>query len=260
MSTREQIVHNLRTSLHSFGSLLDGLTAEQWSVQSLCPAWTTHGVAVHTTTIESALLGWRPDSGDNPFAPMGDIAQELSALSPDALRARYHEVVLGRLHELERMTDDEFDAPSFTPVGQATYSRFMAIRVFDIWAHEQDVRVPLGLPGDAGGAAAEMALDEVERSIGYIAGKKIGLADGQSIAFHLTGPVHRDIFVKVDGRAARVPELPNPDVTVTADSLTFMLLACGRIDPGPAIADGRISWIGDADIGERAARNLAFTM
>jgi uncharacterized protein (TIGR03083 family) len=217
-------------------------------------------VAVHLTTIESALLGWRPDSGDNPFTKMGAIAQQLSALEPDDLRARFHEVVLGRLHEIERMTDAEFDAPSFTPVGQATYGRFMSIRVFDIWVHEQDVRVPLGVPADSGGPAAEMALDEVEVSIGYIAGKKIGLADGQSIAFHLTGPVHRDIFVKVDGRAARVAELPNPDVTVTADSLTFMLLACGRIDPGPAIADGRISWIGDAAIGERAARNLAFTM
>jgi len=260
MSTREQIVHNLRTSLHSFGSLLDQLTPEQWNAQSLCPAWTAHGVAVHTTTVETALLGWRPDSGDNPFAPMGDIAQELAALGPDEVRERFHQVVLGRLREIERMTDAEFDAPSFTPVGQATYGRFMAIRVFDIWVHEQDVRVPLGMPGDTAGPAAEMALDEVEGSIGYIAGKKIGLADGQSIAFHLTGPVHRDIFVKVDGRAARVPALPNPDVTVSADSLTFMLLACGRIDPGPAIADGRISWIGDADLGERAARNLAFTM
>ena len=260
MTTREQIVHNLRTSLHSFGSLLDELTPEQWNVQSLCPAWTVHGVAVHTTAIESALVGWRPDSGDNPLVRMGAIVQELAALAPDELRARFHEVVLARLQEIERMTDAEFDAPSFTPVGQATYGRFMAIRVFDIWVHEQDMRVPLDMPGDASGPAAEMALDEVQGSIGYIAGKKIGLADGQGIAFHITGPVRRDILVKVDGRAARVPELPNPDVTVSADSLTFMLLACGRIDPGPAIADGRISWIGDAELGERAARNLAFTM
>lgn len=260
MTTREQIVHNLRTVLHSFGSLIDGLTPEQWNAQSLCPAWTTHGVVVHTVAIESALLGWDPASGENPFARMAELTPALNEMSPDELRARFHEVVVGRLREIEDMTDAQFDAPSLTPVGQATYGRFITIRVFDIWVHEQDIRVPLGLPGDAGGPAAEMALDEVEGSIGYIAGKKIGLPDGRSIAFHLTGPVHRDIFVKVDGRAARVAELPSPDVTVTADSLTFMLLACGRIDPGPAIADGSISWIGDAELGERAARNLAFTM
>ena len=260
MTTREQIVHNLRTVLHSFGSLIDGLTPDQWNAQSLCPAWTVHGVVVHTVGIESALLGWRPDGGENPFSRLATILPELSAMTPDELRARHHEVVVGRLREIEAMTDAEFDAPSFTPVGEATYGRFMTIRVFDIWVHEQDIRVPLGRPGDAGGPAAEMALDEVQGSIGYIAGKKIGVPDGGSIAFHVTGPVRRDILVKVDGRAQRVAELPAPDVTVTVDSLTFMLLACGRIDPGPAIADGSISWIGDNALGDRAARNLAFTM
>ncbi|MFZ4718387.1 MAG: maleylpyruvate isomerase family mycothiol-dependent enzyme [Ilumatobacteraceae bacterium] len=260
MSTREQILHNLRVSLHSFGSVIDALTPDQWNAQSLCPAWTAHGVVAHTTAIEAALLGWRPDSPDNPFALMGPIAQELSGLSPAALRARFHEVVAARLLELEAMSDDEFTAPSFTPVGQATYARFMAIRVFDIWVHERDIRVPLDIPGDDGGPAAEMALDEVEGSIGYIAGKKIGVPDGQGLAFHLTGPVRRDIFVKVDGRAARVPELVDPDAVLTADSLTFVLLACGRINPDEPIRDGRVAWSGDPALGERAARNLAFTM
>jgi uncharacterized protein (TIGR03083 family) len=259
MSTREQIVHNLRATLHSFGSLLDGLTRDQWQVQSLCPDWTVQGVALHTTLIESALVGWRP-GGENPFAAMAVLAPELSALTPAALTARFHQVVVGRLREIETMTDDEFFAPSFTPVGQATYARFMEVRVFDLWVHERDIRVPLGLSGDDGGPAAEMSLDEVDGSIGYIAGKKIGVPDGMSIAFHVTGPVHRDIYVRVDGRAARVEHLAEPDVTVTADSLTFMLLACGRIDPEQAVADGRISWMGDADLGARAARNLAFTM
>ncbi|MFM2079221.1 MAG: hypothetical protein RJA49_3111 [Actinomycetota bacterium] len=259
MSTREQIVHNLRATLHTFGSLLDGLEAGQWQVQSLCPAWSVQGVAVHTTTIESALLGWRP-GGDHPFAAMADIAAELSSLSPAALTARFHQVVVARLREIETMTDDEFFAPSFTPVGQGTYARFMEVRVFDIWVHERDIRVPLGLHGDDSGPAAEMSLDEVEGSIGYIAGKKIGVPDGMSIAFHVNGPVHRDIYVKVDGRAARVDHLAEPDVTVTTDSLTFMLLACGRIDPEQAVADGRISWMGDTDLGARAARHLAFTM
>ena len=66
--------------------------------------------------------------------------------------------------------------------------------------------------------------------------------------------------MKVDGRAAVVDGLDDPSVEVTADSLTFVQLACGRIDPQQAIDDGRISWTGDAEWGENAARNLAFTM
>ena len=50
------------------------------------------------------------------------------------------------------------------------------------------------------------------------------------------------------------------DVTLTTDSLTFMLLACGRIDPEGPISDGRITWTGDDAVGAHAARNLAFTM
>jgi uncharacterized protein (TIGR03083 family) len=181
-------------------------------------------------------------------------------MTPAELTTRYHEVVSARLEELAAMTDESFDAPSFTPVGQATYARFMAIRVFDTWVHHRDITVPLGIATDDSGPAAEISLGEVEGSIGYIAGKKIGVPDGQGIAFEVTGPVPRRILVKVDGRAARVAELPSPDVTLTADTLTFMLLACGRIDPEQAIAAGSVHWTGDDELGGRAARNLAFTM
>ena len=78
---------------------------------------------------------------------------------------------------------------------------FMAIRVFDFWVHERDITTPLGLPTDDGDARAEMALAEVERSLGYIVGKKAGFPDGSSIVFHLTGPLRRDLHVTVDGRA-----------------------------------------------------------
>lgn len=259
MSTRTRLVQQLDDVFTSFGRVVDSLTPEQWHAPSLCPAWTVQGVVQHVTVIEAALLGWRP-GGDNPFAAMGAIGAELAALSPSDLAARYHSTVRERLAELQTMTDEEFDAPSITPVGQATYGRFMAIRVFDTWVHERDIRVPLGLAGDDSGAAAETSLDEVQGSIGYIAGKKIGLPDGRGIAFHVTGPVQRDILVKVDGRAARVAELPAPDVEVWADSLTFMLLACGRIDPEEAIAAGGIRASGEPELAQRAMRKLAFTM
>lgn len=259
MSTRTDLIARLDDAFTSFGRVIDSLSPQQWQVQSLCPAWTAQGVVQHVTMIEAGLLGWRP-GGENPFAAMAALATEISALAPTELVGRYHSTVQARLAELHGMTDDEFDAPSFTPVGQATYGRFMAIRVFDTWVHERDIRVPLGLDGDDGGPAAETSLDEVQGSIGYIAGKKIGVPDGMGIAFHVTGPVQRDILVKVDGRAARVVELPSPDVEVWADSLTFMLLACGRIDPEQAVADGRIRATGEPQLAARAMRNLAFTM
>ena len=47
---------------------------------------------------------------------------------------------------------------------------------------------------------------------------------------------------------------------VPADTTTFIMLACGRIDPQEQIDAGRISWRGDEAWGEKAARNLRFTM
>jgi hypothetical protein len=100
----------------------------------------------------------------------------------------------------------------------------------------------------------------VENSIGYIVGKKVGLSDGKGIAFRLTGPIVREIDVAVDGRAMRVDHLDQPDVMLTTDSTTFIQLACGRIDPQIPIDSRAITWKGDDELGERAARNLRFTM
>ena len=57
-----------------------------------------------------------------------------------------------------------------------------------------------------------------------------------------------------------VPPIRVTDVTVTTDSTTFIQLACGRIDPQAQIDSGAVSWSGDDTLGDRAARNLRFTM
>lgn len=259
MVSRNVVTDNLRTAFASFGAVVAGLSDADWQVPSTCPAWTVQGVVNHVTMAEVALSGWAP-SADSPFAKAPAIVAELAALSPAQLGARYQRTAEDRLAEIAAMDDATFDTPCFTPVGPATYRRFMAIRAFDIWVHERDIRVPLGLGGDDSGPVAEAALDEVHNSLGFIVGKKIGLADGKSIAFEVTGPVTRTMYAKVDGRAAKVDHLDAPDVTLRTDSLTFMLLACGRIDPSGPISDGRVSWSGDAALAEHAARNLAFTM
>ena len=259
MTDRVQIVDNLRTVLGSFGSLVAGLTPEQWRVQSLCPDWTVRGVVQHVTMIEEALMGWRPGDA-SPFDKLPAVQAELNTLGDQQLGERFRAVAGQRLAELGTADDELFAMPSLTPVGQGTYGRFMAIREFDIWVHERDVRIPLDLPGDDGGPAAEMALDEVARSLGYIVGKKVGLPDGKSIVFDLRGPVARRLAVVVDGRARAVDDVADPDVTVSTDSLTFMLLACGRIDPEVPISAGTVTWAGDDEWGARAARSLRFTM
>ncbi len=262
MSDRQRTIDNHLAAFDQFEAVTTGLTEEEWNTHSLCPEWTVHGAVAHVVAIETVLAGWFPASAEDPppFAKAGEFMTASADMSGEELREKMLEVFAIRRAELAALTDEQFETPSMTPVGLQTYGRFMAIRVFDIWTHEQDIRVPTGKPGNRGGAVAEQAFEEIVGSIGYIAGKKIGLEEGQSICFDITGPVVRKLNVLVEGRAKAVETLEDPTATLTTDSLTFSLLACGRIDPQEPIDDGDITWSGDAELGEKAARNLRFTM
>jgi uncharacterized protein (TIGR03083 family) len=238
-------------------ALCADLSDDDWQTQSLCPDWTVRGVVDHVTSIEAVMAGWLPDDDKSP-PPFERAGEFLADSTPyvEKVRAVYDR----RRSDLATLSSADLDRPSWTPLGPATYGRFLAIRVFDLWVHERDITTPLGRATDDSGIAAELALAEVENSIGYIVGKKVGLPDGKSLTFDLTGPLVRQIHVAVDGRAAKVDHLDNPDVVVTTDSTTFIQLACGRIDPQAQIDSGTISWKGDDELGDRAARNLRFTM
>ena len=42
-----------------------------------------------------------------------------------------------------------------TPAGPDTYGRFMRVRIFDCWMHEQDIRRAVGRPGHVEGPAVD---------------------------------------------------------------------------------------------------------
>lgn len=242
-------------------ALCSDLGDAQWQVRSLCPDWTVRDVVNHVTGIEAAMAGWLPEDDRTP-PPFERAADFLRAGDVDDTPyvERVRAVYDRRRRDLAALSNPDLQRPSWTPIGPGTYGRFLAIRIFDFWVHERDITTPLGRATDDSGVAAEIALAEVENSIGYIIGKKVGLPDQKSITFRLTGPIVRELSVTVDGRAKRVDHLANPDVTLTTDSTTFIQLACGRIDPQIPIDSGAITWKGDDELGERAARNLRFTM
>ena len=259
MSVHE--VDCLLESMDSVVDLLGRLDEREWRVPSLCPAWQVRHVVAHLDGIEEALTGWRP-SGETPvpFAIAGDLFDEVDDWPPDRLLDRFRDVLAGRRDELLTADATMFDEVSWTPVGIQTYGRFMAIRNFDFWVHEQDIRVPLGRPGHTRGPAAELALDEVRRSFGYIVGKRAGIPDGSSVLVELTGPIEAHLAAIVDGRARVIDDLDRPDAVVRTDFLTFMLLACGRTDPEVQLSAGNIELQGNDELAGQLARNLRFTI
>ena len=227
-----------------------GLTEEEWLAPTPCPGWSVAAQYAHIIGTESALLGLPAPEAD-PGAPqhvknpVGGSNEVWVVALRDASRldvlSRFAEVTGKRREALAEMGEEEFSAPSRTPIGDADYRRFMQLRVFDCWVHEQDVRDALGRPGHESGPVAEQTVDEIFRAIGFIVGKRAGAPDGSTLRIRLTGPVEREVLVAVrGGRAAAVASSAvEPDDTVTLSSPAFTRLACGRIDP-QEVLDGAL--------------------
>ena len=62
------------------------------------------------------------------------------------------------------MDAEAWAAEGFTPAGTDTYGRFMRIRIFDTWLHEQDIRDAMDRPGHESGLPVELTLDEMSRA------------------------------------------------------------------------------------------------
>jgi uncharacterized protein (TIGR03083 family) len=230
-----------------------------WVSPSLCPGWSCKDALLHLTTAEIGFADW-DDLSKPPIERIRAAMGELRGRSGADVLDAFARITERRGQQLQAMSEDDLDRSSWTAAGPGSYRRYMEIRVFDHWAHEQDIRVPLGRPGHVQGRGAVMSLDEAHLALGYLVGKRAAAPDGSSVAIHVTGPNQRDLYAVVEGRARIVEHLEGPTADVTVDFATFMLLCCGRIDPQGPLTDGRVRLVGEAVLAERVARNLAFTI
>lgn len=264
---KDRVVDLLEEEWSTLATLLAELPTAAWGAPAL-PGWTVHDVVAHLVGGERMLAGAPrpevPNAEDEAPHVRNAIAKvneawvvALRGETPSQMVDAFRSITDERLATLRAMTAQDFEAPSWTPVGDATYGRFMEIRVFDFWMHEQDIRTAAGRPGHETGAAAELVLDEVVRNLGYIVGKRAGLPEGTSVEFRLTEPIPRTLRVVVDGRARLVDALDgDPTVTLTLTSSLFLRLAGGRVDPGKAVDEVGLG--GDPELGRRLVESLGY--
>jgi uncharacterized protein (TIGR03083 family) len=266
---KDHVVAMLADEWSAITGLLAGLPAQAWATPVL-PGWDVHDVLAHLTGTELALSGTSlpdppagSDTGPHVHNDIGKVNElwvvSLRRLSHDELLAEFGDVTARRLASLNAMSVEDFNAPSWTPAGPGTYRRFMQIRIFDCWMHEQDIRAAVGRPGHETGPAAERSLDEVAGALGYIIGKRGGAPDGSSVLIRLTGPIERELRVVTDGRAKLVDAIDGePTATITLPSSLFLRLAGGRTDAGAAL--DLVALGGDTGLARQLATNLAFTI
>lgn len=261
----QELVDALESTITATSEVCSGLTDEEWARPTGCPGWSVRDALAHLVGLEAAIIsGEEPDHELPPNLAHvnGPLAEYMErhvdvrrSGPPETVLAEFNEVFAKRVASLRALPDNAFDEPTRGPMGsEPPLNRMLAIRVFDLWAHEQDIRRAVAKRGGMDSKAALVSLDQCKRVTGPAISKL--MADGSTLAWHLDGPFGGDVAWSFDaGKATSIDRPTNPTVAFTADTETFVALCCGRADARPD--DVRVD--GDAELGARVLADLGFT-
>jgi uncharacterized protein (TIGR03083 family) len=249
-------------TIEAISELVSTLVDGEWNRATECPGWSVRDVVSHVIGGECEALG-------DP-RPIHSLPRDLFHVVDEPTRYLEVQVDVRRHHtgpemtaELEytvirrsRQLRNEKRAPDHTvnhPLyGSMTLERFLELRVFDVWIHEQDIRRALRQPGNLNSAAAYVARDVLMRRLPDTVAKTAGAPPKSAVVFDVSGPVEFLRTVRVDesgeGRVDSSPSL-GPVVTFTLDWETYVRVACGRVRPR-RVAD-KVKIEGDLELAER---------
>jgi len=254
-------------TLTNVGWLPRELDSAAWELPTGCPGWTVHDVFAHVCALESVLAG-RPQPDHripddlpyirNPFGEFMEIGVDYRrAWPPKRISTELDDLIRIRLPELDRLRDDELDNEIEGFFGKLPLRSFLAVRIFDIWSHEQDIRRATGQPGGFDGPAATHAREFMLRQLARTVQKAVEPPAGTLVRFELVGPGGATRFVAFDGARGRVSDAGDgAGLVLRMDLSTLAVLCCGRDDPG---ARDRVVVEGDNALAHRMLGSFAFT-
>lgn len=267
---KDRVVLLLRREFAAVARLCEGLGEDDWDTPTCLPGWSVKDQLSHIVGTESMLDGEPAPEVDvshlthvtNDIGRFNELwVESLRPLTGPEVLERFQEVTARRLEALEAMSQDDFDAPSFTPVGRdETYGRFMRIRHYDCFLHEHDMRDALGLEDRPDPEHLGLVLDEVAAGLGYVVGKKAAMPPGARVRIEVTGKAARHLDYEVGERARLVERHEEePTVRLRVPALLFLRLTGGRTDPEPHVGTD-VELGGDQELARRLATNLAHTI
>ena len=255
-------------------ALTEGLSDAEWDLPTDCPGWTVRDNVAHMIGTESMLAGETAPPGGDADGPhvRNDIGraneQWVAAYRarPGAeVRAAFLEVTERRLATLRSLAPEGWEREGFTPEGPGPYRKFMEIRVFDCWFHDQDIREAIGRPGFLDGPVADLSIGRIPAGgLGFVVGKKAAAPAGTTVLFEVTGgaPITATVEVPPEGRARLLAGAPpvDPTVRIVTDRRTFARLAGGRWTAERARSEGRVEVTGDTALGDRIVASMGYTI
>ena len=239
-----------------------------------CPGWTVLDQIAHVASTEAMVAGEpEPDVDVSHHTHVRHAFGVRVEKYVESRRGRDPEEVLDELEErlAERLTVyragadwAEREVPG--PFGHTTWGELLAVRTFDIWMHEQDVREALGRPGGLDTGAAALTVSRLFALLPRIVAKDAGVEPGNAVVLDLTGPTVGRAGARVeehDGTARGIPLFTgeaevHPDVVTT--SLTMSTAVAGRLAGGRRdAADLHVVVHGDEDVARRVMAAMVIT-
>ncbi len=265
---KHNVVTDLKDSWRNFLKVVDSLEEQSFDLPTSCPNWSVRDIVAHVVGVEKTLLGEptpevviaEQSHIKNPIGAMNERwVVELHSLDTVDLTTVLHETLLQRQLAVETLDESDFQKLGWSPIGDVPYARFMSIRVFDIWVHEQDIREATGNLGGTDTAAARRAYLEAVANMGYVVGKKAALQSDAVVGFHIVGAAPFSVAFK-DGRGVVVAPQKNESCSIGMEMSVYMRLIAGRVDPSASPIRKHVELKGDIDQAEQVIRNLAFTV
>ncbi len=251
------------------GALAEGLDDGRSMLATGCPGWTVRDHIAHIVDLESIYAGRTRADHDVP-AGLAHVRGRPGAFMEVGVDARrdvpladllheYRDVTTERMAQLATLADAQLDEMGRGLFGEARVRSLLAIRVFDLWAHEQDIRRAVDRPGGLDGIAAAHSRERMLMGAGNKAQERLGPPAGTVIVFDVTGPGGALRSIAFDGAQGRAGStvVDSPAATLRLDLPTLTVIACGRSDdPG---ARSRVSVEGDQNLARLVLEDMVVT-
>lgn len=246
------------------------LSSVEWALPTECPGWDVKDQVSHLIAIERTIMGEPTPEWDGPLGAhvRSDFAADNERwiavrrpLPGPVVRDEFMEVTGARLGQLRALSDEEWAAVGWSPIGQVPHAAFMETRAFDSWVHEQDVRRALDRPGGSGNLASARSIDTTQGAMPFIVGKKAGCSDGTAVRFEVSGPAAdgRAFTIAVEGgRAKPVGDEVAPTTTLALASTDFVRLGCGRVTAAQVEAADLVSITGNEAVARQVLDSMNF--
>jgi uncharacterized protein (TIGR03083 family) len=260
-----------QSALETVVALGAAATDEQWQLPTPCPGWSVGDVVAHLVDIEQMMAGSPRPEHEPDWSSLPHVQADFGRFTEvgvDVRRAHAREDVLAELQEAIERRRSQLDAVPegaevIGPFGNpTTMDRLLRIRIFDTWAHQQDIRAALGQDDGWDTPAAAVSQEQIVRALPYVWARTVGAPEGTTVRIEMTGPVlPRDVAVTAVADGKGVDVAPGPDATVwlTASWPDLMRLACGRVDPDEQGLRSRIVERGDETLAAALLPALSIT-